>query len=177
MPQPSKSKSSPSLQSLSNNDPDRKPPARSNSNDSPGPRTRAGENGRGVRLTKSMLHPSKPISSPHLQSWSNNDPKRKPPGRNNSNVSPGPKTRAGENGRGVRPTKSMPVHLMRPESRLVRSKESQMSKKYTGGPKYQSGMSGPDIGANRTLPTSQPKSQKCTFEREKGGITEVTCVQ
>jgi hypothetical protein len=178
MPQSSKPKSSPYHQSGSNNDPDRKPPARSNSNDNPGPRTRADENLRGVRPTRSIPQPSKPKSSPHLQSWSNSAPKRKPPARNNSNDSPGPRTRAGENGRGVRPTKSMPTPLMRPESRLVISKESQMSKKYTASLKYQSGISGPDIGANRTLPTYQPKVQKCTFEEEEEeGTTEVICVQ
>jgi hypothetical protein len=54
-----------------------------------------------------------------------------------------------------------------------------MREKYTGGPKYQSGMSGRDIGASRTLPTSQPKGQQYTFEREEEEevTIEVTCVQ
>jgi hypothetical protein len=171
MPQPSKPKSSPHLQSRSNNAPKRKPPARNNSNDSPGQKIRAGDNGRGIRPTKSMPQPSEPRPSPHIQSRSKNTPERKPPARTHSNDSPFPRTQAGENGRGVKPTKSMPLNLVRPESRLVISKE-----KYSGGPKYQSGMSGRDIGANGTMPTSQSKGQR-TSEDEKEGTTELTCVQ
>jgi hypothetical protein len=125
------------------NAPKLKPPARNHSNHSPRPRNRAGENGRGVRPTKSMPHNGIPSSDengrpppgaasvhnarprppeslsdhgpaqPSVQPRSNDAQKLKPPARNHSNHSPGPKNRAGENGRGVRPTKSMPMNMMR----------------------------------------------------------------
>jgi hypothetical protein len=113
--QPSKPKSSPAcLPCRSSNDPKRKPPARNQSSHSSGPRIRAGENGRGVRPIKSMpmnrmrAPPGRRRFSPPTESRSDNAPARKPTARNHSNHSPSPRIRAGGNGQGVRPTKSMP---------------------------------------------------------------------